>query len=156
MITHLPRARHSRKWGQMGLRKHFYVGFRKLHKTSGGNRIPGELLQILKENAAEVLHSTCQQIWKTRQFQSQEWKRSVFIPVPKNAQTTAQLHSFHMLSRSWSKSFKLGFISRWTKDFQKFKMDLEKAEESEIKLSTSTGSRKSKRIPEKHLCHWLS
>ena len=84
----------------MGLRKHFYVGVRKLHKASGGNRIPGELLHILKEYAVEVLHSTCQQIWKTQQFQSQDWKRSVFIPVPKNALTTAQLHSFHMLSRS--------------------------------------------------------
>ena len=55
-----------------------------------------------------MLHSICQQIWKTQQW-PQDWKRSVFIPMPKKAQTTTQLHSFHMLARSRSKSFKLGF-----------------------------------------------
>ena len=53
-----------------------------LHKDSGGDRIPAELLQVLKDAAAKVLHSICQQIWKTRQW-SQDWKRSVFIPVSK-------------------------------------------------------------------------
>ena len=60
--------------------------------------------------------------------------------MPKNVQTTAQLHSFHMLARSCSKSFKLGFSSPWTKNFQMHKLDLEKAEEPEIKLPTSVGS----------------
>ena len=59
--------------------------------------------------------------------------------VPKNVQTTAQLHSFHMLARSCSKSSKLGFNSMWTVNFQMYKLDLEKAEEPEIKLPTSTG-----------------
>ena len=58
--------------------------------------IPVELFQILKDDAVKVLHSICQQIWKTQQW-PQDWKRSVSIPVPKNAQTTAQLHSSHML-----------------------------------------------------------
>ena len=58
----------------------------------------------------------------------------------KNILTTTQLHSFHILGRSGSKSFKLDFNSMWSKNFQKYKMDLEKAEEPEIKLSTSTGS----------------
>ena len=66
------------------------------NKASGGDKIPVELIQILKDDAVKVLHSICQQIWKTQQW-PQDWKRSVFIPVPKNAQTTAQLHSFHML-----------------------------------------------------------
>ena len=70
------------------------------NKASGGDGIPVELFQILKDDAVKVLHSTCQQIWKTQQW-PQDWKRSVFIPIPKaipqNAQTTAQLHSSHTL-----------------------------------------------------------
>ena len=71
------------------------------NKTSGGDGIPVELFQILKDDAVKVLHSICQQIWKTQQW-TQDWKRSVFIPtqrkaMPKNAQTTAQLHSCHTL-----------------------------------------------------------
>ena len=52
------------------------------NKASGGDRIPVELLQILKDEAVKVLHSVCQQIWKTQQW-PQDWKRSVFIPIPK-------------------------------------------------------------------------
>ena len=52
------------------------------NKASGGDGIPVELFQILKDNAVKVLHSVCQQIWKTQQW-SQDWKRSVFIPIPK-------------------------------------------------------------------------
>ena len=71
------------------------------NKAHGGDGIPVELFQILKDNTVKVLHSICQQIWKTQQW-PQDWKRSVFIPIPKkvmpkNAQTTAQLHSSHML-----------------------------------------------------------
>ena len=53
-----------------------------MDKTSGGDEIPVELFQILKDDAVKVLHSICQQIWKTRQW-PQDWKRSVFIPIPK-------------------------------------------------------------------------
>ena len=72
-------------------------------KASGGDGISAELLQILKDYVVEVLHSICQQIWKTQQC-PQDWKRSVFIPIPKNTmpknvQTTAQLHSFHTLAK---------------------------------------------------------
>ena len=59
--------------------------------------------------------------------------------MPKNAQTTAQLYSFHMLARYCSKSFKLGFNNMGTDNFQMYKLDLEKAEEPEIKLLTSVG-----------------
>ena len=52
------------------------------NKASGGDGIPVELFQILKDDAVKVLHSICQQIWKTQQW-SQDWKRSVFIPIPK-------------------------------------------------------------------------
>ena len=71
------------------------------NKASGGDGIPVELFQILKDDAVKVLHWICQQIWKTQQW-PQDWKRSVFIAIPKkgnaqNAQTTAQMHSSHML-----------------------------------------------------------
>ena len=154
---------------------------------------PAKLFQILKDGAVKVLHSICQQVWKTQQWLL-DWKMSVFNPnvsfqsqrktIPKNVQTTAQLHSFHMLvgegsgnprqysclenlmyggtwqaavhgvakSQTWlsnftfmlvrlcSKTFKLGFKSTWTENFQMYKRDLEKAKETEIKLPTSTGS----------------
>ena len=56
------------------------------NKASGGNGIPVELFQILKDDAVKVLHSICQKIWKTQQW-SQDWKRSVFIPIPKKGST---------------------------------------------------------------------
>ena len=52
------------------------------NKANGGDGIPAELFQILKDDAVKVLHSVCQQIWKTQQW-LQDWKRSVFIPIPK-------------------------------------------------------------------------
>ena len=54
------------------------------NKASGGDGIPAELFQILKDDAVKVLHSICQQIWKTQQW-PQDWKRSVFIPIPKKS-----------------------------------------------------------------------
>ena len=68
------------------------------NKASGGDGIPVELFQILKDDAVKVLHSICQQIWKT-QLWPQDWKRSVFISMPKNVHTIAQLHSSHMLAK---------------------------------------------------------
>ena len=73
------------------------------NKASGGDGIPVELVQILKDAAAKVLHSICKHIWKTQQW-PQDWKKSVFILIPKkgnakNVQTTTQLHSFHMLAK---------------------------------------------------------
>ena len=65
-------------------------------KASGGDGIPVELFQILKDDAVKVLHSRCQQISNIWQW-PQDWKKSVFIPIPKNAQITAQLHSSHKL-----------------------------------------------------------
>ena len=56
------------------------------NKASGGDGIPVELFQILKDDAVKVLHSICQQIWKTQQW-PQDWKRSVFIPIPKKGNT---------------------------------------------------------------------
>ena len=60
------------------------LGSITMNKASGGDRIPAQLFQILKDDAVKVLHSICQQIWKTQQG-PQNWKRSVFLPIPKNA-----------------------------------------------------------------------
>ena len=78
------------------------LGSITMNKVSRGDRIPVELFQILKDDAVKVLHSIYQ-IWKTQQW-PQDWKRSVFIPIPKkvlpkNAQTTMQLHSSNMLEK---------------------------------------------------------
>ena len=78
------------------------LGSITVNLASGGDGIPAELFQILNDSAAKVLYSVCQQIWKTQQW-PQDWKRSVFILIPKtmpkNVQTTSQLHSSHMLAR---------------------------------------------------------
>ena len=76
--------------------------------------------------------------------------------MPKNAQTTAQYHSSHMLAKQYSKFSKQGFNSTWTKNFQMFKLDLEKAEEPDIKLPTSIGSPKKQESSRKtSILYWL-
>ena len=69
------------------------------NKASGGDRIPVELFQILKDDAVKVLHSICQQIWKI-QWWPQDWKRSVFIPVPKkgNAKECSNCYTVALIS----------------------------------------------------------
>ena len=73
-----------------------------MNKTSGGDGVPAELFQILKDDTVKVLHSICQQIWKTQRW-PQDWKRLSFQSqrktMPKNIQTTTQLHSFHVLEK---------------------------------------------------------
>ena len=73
------------------------------NKASGGNGIPAELFQILKDDAVKVLHPVCQQIWKTQQW-PQDWKRSVFIPVPKksNAKECSNYHTIALTSFQFS------------------------------------------------------
>ena len=66
------------------------------NKASGGDRIPVELFQILKDDAVKVLHSICQQIWKTQQW-PQDWKRSVFIPIP-NKGTTKECSNYRTVA----------------------------------------------------------
>ena len=95
-------------------------------------------------------------------FSRQEYWSGLPFPspekaMPKNAQTTKQLHSSHMLVKQRSKFSKPGFNSTWTVNFQMFKLVLEKAEVTEMKLPTSAGSPKTKRVPEKHLflLYWL-
>ena len=71
------------------------------NKASGGDGIPVELFQILKDDAMKVLHSICQQIWKTQQW-PQGWKKSVFISIPKkgNAKECSNYHTFALISHA--------------------------------------------------------
>ena len=79
---------------QVGLRKHHY-------KASGGDGIPVELFQILKDDAVKVLHSICQQMWETQQW-PQDWKRSVFIPIPNkgNAKECSNYYTIAFISHA--------------------------------------------------------
>ena len=108
----------------------------------------------------KVLHSTCQQIWTTQQW-PQDWKKSVFIPIPKkgNAKECSNYCTIALISHASKVMLKIlqaRLRSTWTVNFQMFQLVLEKAEEPEIKLPTSAGSSK-KRVPEKHLflLYWL-
>ena len=105
-----------------------------------------EPVLIIKDDAVKVLHSICQQIWKTQQW-PQDWKRSVFIPILKkgNPKECSNYHTIALISHASKvmlKFSKPGFSNTWTQNFQMFKLVLEKAEETEIKLPTSTGSSK--------------
>ena len=92
---HSPRVRHPGVWGQVAL------GSITMNKASGSDGIPIELFQILKDDAVKVLHSTCQQFWKTQQW-PQDWKRSVFIPIPKkgNAKECSNYQALALISHS--------------------------------------------------------
>ena len=72
-----------------------------MNKTSGGDEIPVELFQILKDDAVKVLHSICWQIWKIQQW-LQDWERSVFIPIPKkgNAKGCSNYHTIVLISHA--------------------------------------------------------
>ena len=117
-----------------------------MNKASGGDGIPAELFQILKDDAVKMLHSICQQIWKTQQW-PQNWKRSVFIPIPKkgNAKECSNCCTIAVISHSSKVMLKIlqARVQQYVNhELQIFKLDLEKAEEPEIKLPTSTGSQK--------------
>ena len=92
----------------------------------------------------KVLHSICQQIWKTQQW-PQDWKRSLFIPIPKkdNAKECSSYHIIALISHASKVMLEVlqaSLNNTLTVNFQIFKLDLEKAEEPEIKLPTSVGS----------------
>ena len=84
------------------------LGSITMNKASGGDRIPVELFQILKDEAVKVLHSICQQIWKTRQW-PQDWKRLVFIPIPNkgNAKECSNYRTIALISHASKVMFKI-------------------------------------------------
>ena len=117
-----------------------------MNKASGGDRTPVELFQILKDDAVKVLHSICQKIWKTQQW-PQDWKRSVFIPIPKkgNAKECSYYHTIALISHASKAMLKIlqaRFQQYLKHELPDVQVKLEKAEEPEIKLPTSTVSLK--------------
>ena len=126
-----------------------------MNKASGGNGIPVEPIQILKDDAVKVLHSVCQLIWETHQWQW-GWKRSVFILILKegNAKECSNYITISLISHTSKEMLKIlqARLQQYVnQNFQMFKLDLEKAEETEIKFPTSVGSSKKQGVPEKHL-----
>ena len=124
------------------------MGLRKHHKKKArrGDRILVELLQILKDDAVKVLHSIGQQIWKTQQWPLlfQDWTRSVFAPIPKkgNAKQCSNYCTIALISHASKVMLKIlhaRLQQYMTMNFQMFQLVLEKAEEPETKLPTSTG-----------------
>ena len=116
------------------------------NKARRGDGIPIELFQILKDDAVKVLHLICQQIWKTQQW-PQDCKRSVFIPIPKrgNAKECSNYCTVVLISHASKLMLKVlqaRLQQYMNHEIQMFKVDLEKAEEPEIKLPTSVGSSK--------------
>ena len=117
------------------------LGSITMNKASEGDGIPVELFQILKDHTVKVLQSICQKIWKTQQW-PQDWKRSVFIPIPKknNAKECSNYHTIILISHASKVMFKIlqARLQQYVNyEFQMFKLDLEKAEEPKIKLPTS-------------------
>ena len=84
------------------------LGSITMNKASGGDGIPDELFQILKDDAVKALHSICQQMWKIQQW-PQEWKRSVFIPIPKkgNAKECSNYHTIAIISHASKEMLKI-------------------------------------------------
>ena len=115
-----------------------------MNKASGGDGIPVELFQILKDDPVKVLHSICQQIWKTQQW-PQDWKRSVFIPIPKkgNTKECSNYCTIAFISHACKVMLKIvqARLQQYV-NFQMLKLVLEKAEEPGIKLPTFVGSSK--------------
>ena len=117
-----------------------------MNKASGGDGIPAELFHILNDDALKVIHLIYQQIWKTQQW-PQDWKMSVFIPIPKkgndrecsNDRTTALISH---ASKVMLKILQARLQQYVNHELQNIKLDLEKAQEPEIKLPTSVGSQK--------------
>ena len=117
-----------------------------MNKASGGDGIPVELFQILEDDAVKVLQSICQQIWKAQQW-PQDWKRSIFIPIPKkgNAKECSNYCIIVLISHTSKVMLKILQVRLQqyvNHELPHVQAGLEKVEEPEIKLSTSVGSQK--------------
>ena len=116
------------------------------NKASGGDGIPVELFQILKDDTMKVLHSICQQIWKIQQW-PQDWKRSVFIPIPKkgNTKECSNYRTIALISHAnkvMLKIFQARLQQYMNRELPDVQAGFRKGKEPEIKLPTSSGSSK--------------
>ena len=131
------------------------LGSITMNKASGSDGIPSELFQILKDDAVKVLHSICQQIWKTQQW-PQDWKRSVFILLPKkgNAKECSNYRTVALISHTSKVMLKIlqarlqQYVNCELPDVQ---AGFRKSIGTRDQMPKSDGSGKSKRVPEKHL-----
>ena len=142
-----------------------------MNKGSGGDGIPVELFQNLKDDAVKVLHSICQQIWETQQW-PQGWKRSVFIPIPKkgNAKECSKYCTIVLISHTSEVKLKIlqvRFQQYMNHELPDVQAGFRKAEEPEIKFSTSAVSSKKQESSRKtsisalltmpkHLSMWIT
>ena len=126
-----------------------------MNKASGGDGIPVELFQVLKDDAVKVLHSICQQIWETQQW-PQDWKRSVFIPIPKkgNAKECSNCCTIALISHASKVMLKIlqarlqQYVNRELPDVQ---AGFRKGRGTRDHCQHLLDDGKSKRVPEKHL-----
>ena len=125
------------------------------NKASGGNGIPVELFQILKDDAVKVLHSICQQIWKTQQ-RPQDWKRSVFIPIPKkgNAKECSDYHTIALISHASKVMLKIlqGRLQQYmNRELPNVQAGFRKCRGTRDQIANICWIIKKARVPEKHL-----
>ena len=129
------------------------LGSINMNIASGGDGIPVELFQILKDDAMKGLHSICQQIWKTQQW-PQDWKRSVFIPIPKkgNAKECSNYHKIAVISHTNKVMLKIlharlqQYVNRELPDVQ---VGFIKGRETRVQIPTSAGSSKAREFSRK-------
>ena len=146
--------------GTESLVSHLYLP--SFNKASGGDRIPAELFQILKDDAVKVLCSICQQIWKTHQW-PWDWKRSVFIPNPKNGNAKECSNYWTITFISHDSKVMLKILQPRLQQYMNWAIP-----DVQAGFRKGRGTRdqianicwiteKSKRVPEKHLLllHWL-
>ena len=131
------------------------LGSITMNKASGGDGIPVELFQILKDDAMKMLHSICQQIWKTQQW-PQDWKRSLFIPIPRkgNDKECSNYHTTALISQASKVMLKIlqaklqQYVNCELPDVQ---AGFRKGRGNRANSQHLLDHRKSKRVPEKHL-----
>ena len=127
------------------------------NKASGSDGIPVELFQILKDDALKVMHSICQQIWKTQQW-PQDWKRSVFVPIPKkgNAKECSNYCTIALISHASKVMLKIlqsrlqQYVNCELPDVQ---AGLRKGRRTKDQIANIPWIIKKPRVPEKHLLY---
>ena len=131
------------------------LGIIIMNKGSGGDGIPGELLQILKDDAVKVLHSICQQIWTTQQW-PEDWKKSVFIPIPKkgSAKECSSYCTIALISHA-SKILQARLQQYLNHELPDVQVGFRNGRGTRSNYQHLLDHQKSKRVPEKHLLYCL-
>ena len=130
-----------------------------MNKARGGEGIPTELFQILKDDAVKVLHSICQQIWKTQQW-PQEWKKSVFISIPKKglAKECSKYHTIALPSHASKVMLKI--LQARLQQYRNHELPdvqpgFRKGRKTRDQIANICWIIENARVPEKHLLYWL-